>query len=80
MRVAHLCGTVVGRGGFPGGIVVKNPPATAGDKRDVGLIPAREDPRRRKWQLTLVFSSEKIAWTEEPGGLQYMGSQRVGQD
>ena len=44
MRVAHLCGTAVGRGVFPGGIVVKNPPATAGGKRDAGLIPAREDP------------------------------------
>ena len=25
--------------GFPGGSVVKNPPANAGDIRDVGLIP-----------------------------------------
>ena len=25
--------------GFPGGAVVKNPPANAGDARDVGLIP-----------------------------------------
>ena len=25
--------------GFPGGSVVKNPPANAGDKRDTGLIP-----------------------------------------
>ena len=25
--------------GFPGGTVVKNPPANAGDVRDVGLIP-----------------------------------------
>ena len=25
--------------GFPGGTVVKNPPANAGDSRDVGLIP-----------------------------------------
>ena len=28
-----------GAGGFPGGVVVKNPPANAGDARDVGLIP-----------------------------------------
>ena len=26
-------------GGFPGGIVVKNPPANSGDTRDMGLIP-----------------------------------------
>ena len=25
--------------GFPGGLVVKNPPASAGDIRDVGSIP-----------------------------------------
>ena len=25
--------------GFPGGVVVKNPTANAGDERDVGLIP-----------------------------------------
>ena len=80
LTVAHLCGTVVGRGGFPGGIVIKNPPATAGDKRDAGLIPAQEDPWKRKWQPTVVFSSKKFVWTEEPGELQYMGSQRVGQD
>ena len=27
------------RMGFPGGLVVKNPPANAGDIRDTGLIP-----------------------------------------
>ena len=25
-------------------LVIKNPPANAGDIRDVGLIPGREDP------------------------------------
>ena len=29
--------------GFPGGSVVKNPPANAGDAGDMGLIPGRED-------------------------------------
>ena len=36
--------------------------------------------RRREWQPTSIFLPEKIPWTEEPGGLQSMGSQRVGQD
>ena len=38
--------------GFPGGSVVKNPPANAGDTFDtwVGKIPWR-----RKWQPTPVF-------------------------
>ena len=39
-----------------------------------------EDPRRREWQPTPVFLAWKIPWTEEPGGLQSMGSQRVGHD
>ena len=31
---------MIGSGvGFPGGTVVKNPPAIAGDARDTGLIP-----------------------------------------
>ena len=30
--------------GFPGGAVVKNPPANAGDARDVNLIPESGDP------------------------------------
>ena len=28
--------------GFPGGTVVKNPPANAGNTRDMGLIPGSE--------------------------------------
>ena len=39
--------------GFPGGSVVKNPPASAGDS---GSIPGSgRSPWRRKWQLTPVF-------------------------
>ena len=37
-------------------IVVKNPPANAGEVRDVGLIPGSgRSPWRRKWQPTPVF-------------------------
>ena len=32
---------------------------------------------RRKWQPTPVFLPGESPWTEEPGGLQSMGSQRV---
>ena len=35
-------------------------------------------PLRRAWQSTPVFLPGKSLWTEEPGGLQSMGSQRVG--
>ena len=37
-------------------LVVKNPPANAGDSRDVGSIPwVRKIPWRRVWQPTPVF-------------------------
>ena len=35
--------------------MVKNQPANAGDRRDVGSSLGREDPRRRAWQPTLVL-------------------------
>ena len=40
--------------GFPGGSVVKNPPANAGDAGDSGSISGLI-PCRRKWQHTPVF-------------------------
>ena len=46
MKVMGLVSLQEGRGDFPGGSVVKNPPAKAGD---MGLIP-----NPRKWQPTPV--------------------------
>ena len=39
-----------------------------------------EDPLERAWQPTPVFLPGESPWTEEPGGLQSMGSQRVRHD
>ena len=39
-----------------------------------------EDPLEEDMQPTTVFLSGESLWTEEPGGLQSMGSQRVGHD
>ena len=39
-----------------------------------------EDPWRRAWQSTPIFLPGESPWTEEPGGLQSMGLQRVGHD
>ena len=62
------------------GLVVKNLPANAGDVRDVGSIPG--SGRSPEVEMTTHFSI--LAWrspqTEEPGGLQSTGSQRVGHD
>ena len=38
----------------------------------------RKIPWRRKWQPTSVFLPGKSQWTQEPGVLQSMRSQRVG--
>ena len=35
----------------------------------------RKMPWRRKWQPTSSILAWRIPWTEEPGGLQFMGSQ-----
>ena len=39
--------------------MVKNPSASAGDARDMGLIWVRKIPWSRKWQPTPVFLPEK---------------------
>ena len=51
---------------------IKNPPAM--QEIWVGKI------WRRAWQPTPVFLPGESQWTEEPGGLQSMISQRVGHD
>ena len=40
----------------------------------------REDPLEKEMATHSSTRAWKIPWTEEPGGLQPMGSQRVGHD
>ena len=40
----------------------------------------RKIPWRREWQTHSTILAWSIPWTEEPGRLQCMGSQRVGHD
>ena len=55
---------------FLGGEVVKNPPANAGDLRDIGSIPGLEDtlekgmatPWRRAWQPSPGNPMDRGAW------------------
>ena len=64
--------------GFPGGSVIKNLPAKAGD---MGLIPGLErSPGEGNGNSRQYSCLKKIPWTEEPGELQSMGSQRIGHD
>ena len=61
-------------------LMVKDPPASAGDTRASGSIPGwRRSPGG--WNGThSSIPAWKIPWTKEPGGLQSMGSQRVRHD
>ena len=63
--------------GFPGGLVVKNLPANA---QDTDSILGQEDPLEKKMTTHSSILAWKISWTEEPGGLQSIGSLRVGHD
>ena len=59
--------------GFPGGSVVKNPPAMQNTwVRSLGL----EDPLKKEMATHSSILAQEILWTEEPGGLQSMGSQK----
>ena len=66
--------------GFPDGSVVKNPPANSGDTRDVGLLPGSGRSLEEEMAIHTSILSWEIPWTEDPGGLQSMGLQRVEHD
>ena len=64
-------------GAFLGGWVVKNAPANAGEKvQPLG----HEDPLDKEMATHSSILAWEIPWTEEPGGLQTMGLQKVTQD
>ena len=46
----------------------------------MGLIPGSEDPLKKGMATHSSILAWRIPWTEEPGGLQSMGSLRVGHD
>ena len=63
--------------------MVKIPPAiqeTAYSEGDVGLILGSERSAEKEMTIYSSISVWETLWTEEPGGLQSMGSQRVGHD
>ena len=60
--------------------MVKNLPASAGDVGDVGRSLGWEDPLEKGMATHSSILAWSIPWTEEPGGLQSIGLQRVGHD
>ena len=63
--------------GVPGGSVVKNPPAL--QEAWVQSL-CRENHLKKEMAAHSSILAWSVPWTEEPGRLQSMGSQRVGQD
>ena len=63
--------------GLPGGMVVENLPAVQETwVRSLG----REDPLEKEMAIHSSILAWRIPWTEEPGGLESMGPQRVRND
>ena len=65
--------------GFPGGSNGKESACNVGD---LGSVPGLggKISWRKAWQPPPVFLPGESPWTEEPGGLLSMGSQRVRHD
>ena len=52
-----------------GSVVKKKSDCSAGDTRDVGLIPHREDPMEEEVATHSCILAWRIPWTEESGRL-----------
>ena len=63
----YFCVYVFRIWGFPGGSLGKNLPAKAGGWKV-------EDPLEKEMATHISIPDWEIPWTEEPGGLQSMGS------
>ena len=76
LNASYLPGTVLGLD-FPGGSDSKASAYSAGDPfQSLG----GEDPLEKEMATYSSILAWRIPWTEEPGGLQSMGLQRVGND
>ena len=65
--------------GFPGGASCKEPTCQCRRCKRHGFDPwVRKIPWRRKTATHSSIPAWEISWSEESGGLQSMGSQRVG--
>ena len=63
--------------GFPGGLAVKNPPAMR--ETQVQSLD-QEDCLEKEMATHTSILAWEIPWTEEPGGLQSVGLQRIRHD
>ena len=61
-------------------LVVKNPPANAGDLRGMDSIPGSGDPLEEGMATHSSILALRIPWIEETGGLQSIGPHTIGHD
>jgi len=66
--------------GFPGGSVVKNPPTMQETQMTRVRSLGQEHPLDEAMATHFNILAWEIPWTEEPGGLQSLGSQRARHD
>ena len=77
MNIAIFICLLISQKGLPGGSVGKESACNAGD---LGLLLGWEDPLEKEMATHSSTLAWQIPWTEEPGGLQSMGSLRVRHD
>ena len=65
---------------FPGGSAVKNLPAMQELPEAWARSLGQEDSLEEEMATHSSILAWRIPWTEEPGGLQSIGSQRVGHE
>ena len=63
--------------GFPGGSDSKESASNVGD---MDSTPVLGNPLEEGMATHSSIVAGRISWTEQPGGLQSMGSQRIGHD
>ena len=68
-----MSSNLIGLKGFPGGSEVK---ASARHAGDLGSIPGSGTSPGEEMATHSSILAWRIPWTEEPGGLQFTGSQR----
>ena len=66
--------------GLPGGSAVKNPPAMQEPQETWVRSLGREDPLEKEMATHSSNLAWRIPWTEKPGRLQSIGSQRIAHD
>ena len=66
--------------GSLGGSVEKNPPTNVETQETWVRSLSQEDPLEKEMATQFSILAWKIPWTEEPGTLQSVGSQRVNRD